>query len=172
VLLHPDVHVDAVGPQHLPALVRAVTDHRAATALIPLAGDELGLLPPAHVDLDSGYRWYACGQVDQARLVASLRQIGVPLAQIKVVLGLDAPAAAGQVAAWWTGAEAQHAARRELASYLVDRLNGKRPVMYEIAVRDIPARSLLTLLRYVHADEQIPVGVPLRTDVQRGRAQR
>ena len=30
--------------------------------------------------------------------------------------------------------------------------------MYEIAVRDIPARSLLTLLRYVHADEQIPVG--------------
>ena len=24
--------------------------------------DELGLLPPARVDLDSGYRWYACGQ--------------------------------------------------------------------------------------------------------------
>ena len=39
--------------------------------------DELGLLPPARVDLDSGYRWYACGQLDQARLVASLRQIGV-----------------------------------------------------------------------------------------------
>jgi hypothetical protein len=30
--------------------------------------------------------------------------------------------------------------------------------MYEIAVRDIPARSLLTLLRHVHADEVIPVG--------------
>ena len=44
--------------------------------------DELGLLPPARVDLDSGYRWYASGQLDQARLVASLRQIGVPLAQI------------------------------------------------------------------------------------------
>jgi DNA-binding transcriptional MerR regulator len=104
--------------------------------------DELGLLPPARVDPDSGYRWYARGQVDQARLVASLRQIGVPLAQIKAFLGLDAPAAAGQVAAWWTGAEAQHAGRRELASYLVDRLNGKRPVMYEIAVSDIPARRL------------------------------
>ncbi len=120
--------------------------------------DELGLLPPARIDLDSGYRWYAGGQLDQARLVASLRQIGVPLAQIKVILGLDAPAAAGQVAAWWTAAEAGHAARRELAGYLVDRLNGKKPVMYEIAVRDIPARSLLTLLRHVHADEQIPVG--------------
>jgi len=53
---------------------------------------ELGLLPPARVDLDSGYRWYACGQLDQARLVASLRQIGVPLAQIQVILGLDARA--------------------------------------------------------------------------------
>jgi len=30
--------------------------------------------------------------VGQARLVASLRQIGVPLAQIKVILGLDARA--------------------------------------------------------------------------------
>jgi DNA-binding transcriptional MerR regulator len=120
--------------------------------------DELGLLPPARVDLDSGCRCYAGGQLDQARLVAALRQIGVPLAQIKVILGLDAPAAAGQVAAWWTAAEAGHAARRELAGYLVDRLNGKRPVMDEIAVRDIPARSLLTLLRHVHPDEQIPVG--------------
>jgi hypothetical protein len=69
----------------------------------------------------------------------ALRQIGVPLAQIKVVLGMDAPTAAGQVAAWWTGAEAQHAAGRELASYLIDRLNGKSLVIHEVAVRDIPA---------------------------------
>jgi DNA-binding transcriptional MerR regulator len=120
--------------------------------------DELGLLPPARVDLDSGYRWYAAGQLDQARLVASLRQIGVPLAQITVILGLDAQATAERVADYWTGVEAGHAARRELAGYLVDRLNGKRPAMYEVTVRDIPARSMLTLLRHVHADEQIPVG--------------
>jgi protein phosphatase len=44
--------------------------------------DELGLLPPARVDPGSGYRWYAAGQLSQARLVASLRQIGVPLTQI------------------------------------------------------------------------------------------
>jgi DNA-binding transcriptional MerR regulator len=130
--------------------------------------DELGLLPPARVDLDSGYRWYACGQLDQARLVAALRQIGVPLAQIKVILGLDAPAAATRVAAYWTGAEAGHADRRALAGYLVDRLNGKRPVMREIAVRDIPARSLLTLLRYVHADEQVPVGRKFFIERMRG----
>jgi DNA-binding transcriptional MerR regulator len=117
---------------------------------------ELGLLPLARLDLDSGYRWYAWGHLGQTRLVASLRQIGIPLAQIKVILGLDAQAAAGQVAAWWTRAEAQHAARGEQASYLVDRLNGKRPVMHEIAARDIPAHSLSPCCG--HADEQILVG--------------
>jgi PPM family protein phosphatase len=42
--------------------------------------DELGLLRPSRVDAASGYRWYSGGQLDQARLVAALRQIGVPLA--------------------------------------------------------------------------------------------
>jgi len=63
--------------------------------------DELGLLPPARVDPDSGYRWYAPAQLEQARLVASLRQLDIPLAQIKLILALDAAAAAEQVAACW-----------------------------------------------------------------------
>jgi hypothetical protein len=83
--------------------------------------------------------------------VASLRQSGVPLAQVRAVLDLDAAAAADQVAAYWSGVEAEHAARRELAGYLVDRLNGKRPVMYEVATREVPARRLLCLRRHVDA---------------------
>ena len=110
--------------------------------------DELELLPPAQVDPDSGYRWYAAGQLDNARLVASLRQIGVPLAQIQLILSLEPEAAAAQVGAYWSRAEADHAARRDLAGYLIDRLTGKRNVMYEVKVRDIPARSLLCLLRH------------------------
>jgi len=82
--------------------------------------DELGLLPPAQVDPDSGYRWYAAGQLDNARLVASLRQIGVPLAQIQLILSLEPEAAAAQVGAYWSGAEADHAGRRDLVGYLVD----------------------------------------------------
>ena len=115
--------------------------------------DELGVLPPSRVDPASGYRWYSAGQLDQARLVAALRQIGVPLAQIKVILPLAPAAAADQIDAYWSGAEADHAARRELACYLVERLNSRRPVMYEVSVRDVPARSLLSMLRYVRQDE-------------------
>ena len=117
--------------------------------------DELGLLPPAQVDPDSGYRWYAAGQLDNARLVASLRQIGVPLAQIQLILGLEPEAAAAQVGAYWSGAEADHAARRDLAGHLVDRLTGKRNVMYEVKVRDIPARSLLCLLRHASTHQEV-----------------
>jgi DNA-binding transcriptional MerR regulator len=115
--------------------------------------DELGLLPPARVDPGSGYRWYAPAQLRQARLVASLRQLEIPLAQIRVILALDGPAAAGQIAGRWAEAEAAHAARRELAGYLIDRLNGKEPVMYDVQVRDMPARSLLCLLRHAQPDE-------------------
>jgi hypothetical protein len=50
------------------------------------------------------------------------------------------------------GAEAAHDARRDLADYLVSRLSGKRPVMYEVATREMPERSLLRLKRNV--DEQ------------------
>ena len=117
--------------------------------------DELGLLPPAQVDPDSGYRWYAAGQLDNARLVASLRQLGVPLAQIQLILSLEPEAAAAQVGAYWAGAEADHAARRDLAGYLVDRLTGKRNVMYEVKVRDIPARGLLCLLRHASNQQEV-----------------
>jgi DNA-binding transcriptional MerR regulator len=111
--------------------------------------DEMGLLQSARVDPDSGYRFYELGQLDRARLVAALRGIGVPLAQIKVILEMEPQTAAEQVAGFWAGVEADHAARTELAAYLVDRLNGKASVMYEVTTREIPERNLLCLKRQV-----------------------
>ena len=57
--------------------------------------DELGLLLPARVDPVTGYRLYAPEQLEQARLVAWLRRLGMPLARIRQVCTLEpAPAAA------------------------------------------------------------------------------
>ena len=111
--------------------------------------DELGLLPPAQVDPDTGYRWYDLAQLRQARLVAALRQVGMPLAQIRPVLALDPAAAAGRLSDWWAGLEAEHAARRDLTDFLVARLIGKELVMYEVATREVPERHLLCLKRNV-----------------------
>ena len=84
--------------------------------------DELGLLVPDHVDPATGYRWYADAQLDRARVVALLRRIGVPLAQIRDMLALDPASAAERIRDYWAGTEMEHAARRELVGYLVDRL--------------------------------------------------
>lgn len=40
--------------------------------------DEPDLLRPARVDPDTGYRHYAVEQLEQARLVAWLRRLGMP----------------------------------------------------------------------------------------------
>lgn len=47
----------------------------------------LGLLPPARVDPATGYRYYHPDQVEPARLVAALRDLEVPLAVIRELLG-------------------------------------------------------------------------------------
>jgi DNA-binding transcriptional MerR regulator len=120
--------------------------------------DELALLRPASVDLDSGYRRYSAAQVEQARLVASLRQVGVPLAQIKVILSLGAAEAAEHIAAYWANAEAEHAGRRDLIGYLIGHLNGARSAMYDITVRNMPARSLLSRQQHASSAEVVALG--------------
>ncbi|GGM06646.1 hypothetical protein GCM10010129_58120 [Streptomyces fumigatiscleroticus] len=91
--------------------------------------DELGLLTPARVDPVTGYRLYAPDQLDQARLVAWLRRLGMPLARIQHVCALDAGVAGQEVRAFWAQVEADTAARRDLAAFLIDHLSRKDPAM-------------------------------------------
>ncbi len=85
--------------------------------------DELGLLRPRQVDAVTGYRRYAPEQLEQARLVAWLRRLGMPLARIRRVHELDGPAAAREVGVFWAETEADTAARRDLAAVLVEHLS-------------------------------------------------
>ena len=47
---------------------------------------ETGLLPPAWVDPDSGYRYYRLEQLHDAMLIGLLRRAGMPLAQIRAFI--------------------------------------------------------------------------------------
>ncbi len=91
--------------------------------------DELGLLKPARVDPVSGYRWYEPEQLEQARLVAWLRRLGMPLARIRQVRELQGPAAAAEVRAYWARVESDTAVRRDLAAFLVEHLSGRDSTM-------------------------------------------
>ncbi|MEU2759514.1 MerR family transcriptional regulator [Streptomyces sp. NPDC007094] len=95
--------------------------------------DELGLLRPALVDPVNGYRYYDPAQVEGARLVAWLRRIGMRLNRIGRVVALDAGAAAVEIRAYWARVEAETAARRDLAMYLVDHLSAEGRTMSRVA---------------------------------------
>lgn len=53
---------------------------------------DLGLLPPARVDPDTGYRYYRADQARDAMSIGLLRSLDVPLAAIKDVLSTQDPA--------------------------------------------------------------------------------
>jgi DNA-binding transcriptional MerR regulator len=53
--------------------------------------DELGLLRPASVDRDTGYRFYAAAQVPIAEAIRMLRRLEVPLDDISTLLVSDDP---------------------------------------------------------------------------------
>jgi DNA-binding transcriptional MerR regulator len=78
------------------------------------AYDGLGLLSPARVDELTGYRHCERGQLDQARLIATLRHVGVPLAAVRQWLALDPAGMADRVTTFWREAESRHAAQQKL----------------------------------------------------------
>lgn len=102
--------------------------------------DQLGLLTPAAVDPESGYRLYDPGQLDRARLIARLRGIGMPLAEIREVCALE-PAAA---------AEAVDAYRRRLAADAADRARQATLLVDDLSRRDtaMPANETSFAVRY------------------------
>jgi DNA-binding transcriptional MerR regulator len=111
--------------------------------------DKRRVLVPARVDEVSGYRYYDVAQLEEARLVAMMRQLDLSLAAIRKLVACDPVDAAEQIAVHWRKVESVHDARRELADYLVNRLTGKKPIVYEVATREIPERSVLCLKRNV-----------------------
>ena len=109
--------------------------------------DRLGLLSPARVDPDSGYRFYREDQVESARLVGLLRRLDMPLPIIKGILAQPPAEAAQAIGDYWARVEAVTADRRVLVSYLQARLRGVTMARYDIQTRTIPERRLLSLRR-------------------------
>ena len=115
--------------------------------------DELKLVVPARVDTNSGYRLYAEDQVEPARLVGLLRQADMPLALIASVVALEGADAARAVVGWWEQVEAGVAERRAVVSYLHAHLRGEDHAMFDIDVRSMPERRLVTISRHVHSHQ-------------------
>ena len=61
---------------------------------------QVGLLEPATVNPDTGYRYYSAGQIPAAQVIRRLRDLEMPVADVKAVLAApDAPARNALIAA-------------------------------------------------------------------------
>ena len=124
----------------------------AAREALRLYG-RLGLLPPVRTDPVNGYRFYREDQIADARLVALLRRLGMPLHVIADIKAKVPGEAAEAVASYWADVESVMADRRVLVSYIQAKLTGADMARYDVQTRMIPERMLLSTSRHLHADE-------------------
>jgi DNA-binding transcriptional MerR regulator len=110
---------------------------------------EQRLLIPASTDPVTGYRYYKRDQVAQARLIARLRTLDLPLARIAVLLDLPAEARQAELRAWLDAHEAQLRRRRELVETLYD---GGAPDIGAVRTRRVAEHKLLYREQRLHVD--------------------
>lgn len=84
--------------------------------------DDCGLLRPAEVDEGNGYRYYAPGQQPRAELLRDLREIDLPLADVRVVLDGGPAEAAAVVSAHLRAVEGRVDAARRAAARIFGAL--------------------------------------------------
>ena len=125
---------------------------------------EIGLLEPARVDETTGYRYYALEQVRRADAIRRLRDLELPLEDVRRVLDGDESVLAehrGRLAER-IGALSAHVA--ELGR-LIDGEEELVPeetqvsVRFELHIEDVPEQRLLVVRREVPMEE-LKVGGP------------
>lgn len=97
--------------------------------------DECGLLVPAEVDAGTGYRYYTPELADRARLIVGMREAGVPIETMRVVLDSAVPEARAALTTFLEDqsartARAEEAVRGVLAA--VDAGPAARPATVEL----------------------------------------
>jgi len=144
--------------------------------------ERLGLLRPVQVERDNGYRRYHVSQLATAHLIAELRRLDMPLAQVASVLaalgpevaevtrvlgpdngpntsGPDRARAADLLAGYWAEVERRIATQRELAAHLQLRMASHeegsvlRVSMFDVSEREVSEQLVLTEQRHVRIQE-------------------
>jgi len=102
---------------------------------------EVGLLAPATVNPDTGYRYYSAAQIPAAQVIRRLRDLGMPVAEVKAVLAApDAPARNALIASHLDRLETQLAQTRAAVESLRNLLqppDGATAIVH----RSVPATA-------------------------------
>jgi DNA-binding transcriptional MerR regulator len=105
--------------------------------------DELDVLHPAEIDRFTGYRRYRRGQLETARTIARLRDLEVPLDEIRGVLAMDDPAEQRRRLAFHRARIAARSDRLTRLLHVVGRMtDGKDPIMTNTATDPTAATTV------------------------------
>ena len=110
-----------------------------------------GLLPPARVDGDTGYRYYGIEQLHTARLIGLLRSAGMSLLEIRRLLASRSTEA---LDLYEKRLERQLVERCEILEY-VRRIMEEEP-MFEVKVKQVPAQRYASRTTNVHVAQLEP----------------
>jgi DNA-binding transcriptional MerR regulator len=109
---------------------------------------ERGVLPPAWVDPDSGYRYYRLEQLHTATLIALLRRSGMPLAAIRSFVREPS---VEQLEAYERQVADDFADRRRVLRY-VKRILKEEP-MYDVLTKQVAEQPYVSRTKHVLVPE-------------------
>ena len=120
--------------------------------------DQLGLLRPAQVGADNGYRYYEAAQLRDLLAIRKLQSFGFSLAQIPDLLRLSPQELAGRVRARYAQAlaelrELQHSLRLMEACIRDAEGTNMSQSVSKVIVMETPAQRVLSLRRKIAIGE-------------------
>jgi DNA-binding transcriptional MerR regulator len=116
---------------------------------------DAGLLEPARVDGSTSYRWYSAEQIPTAQVIHRLRELDMPLADVRRILDTPDPdARAGLIAQHLQRLEEQLERTRTAVASL-QRLLRPDPAGLTVEVRAVPATLVAAVEATLHADDVV-----------------
>lgn len=111
---------------------------------------EAELLEPELVDNSSGYRYYSVDQIPTAQVIQRLRELEVPLADVRRILRSPDPEQRAALVAEHLGRLESELARTRAAVGSLRRLLAPEPAPLEVEVRSEPAVTVAAVEDDVH----------------------
>jgi DNA-binding transcriptional MerR regulator len=116
---------------------------------------DVGVLEPAEIDPSSGYRFYLPSQVGLAQMIRRLRDLGMPLDEVRTILSApDSQTRDATLVAHLQRMEAQLAQTQQTVASLRTLLQ-QQPEPLTVERREIPATTALAITEHVSAADGV-----------------
>lgn len=116
---------------------------------------EAGLLEPATVDPHTGYRYYAPEQIPVAQVIHRLRQLDVPLADVRSILATDDPHRRADLVTGHLRRLEAELDRTRAAVVSLRRLLRPDAAELDVELRSVPARTVAAISGHVRLEDAL-----------------